>query len=80
MTRSTNVKTGTIIWNWLYDDVREHKFDIPNSYYIPHGNICLLIPQHWANMHNDNKPIKVAGETTIFNKFALFLINRNITL
>ena len=33
---------------WLDDEGEQHKFVIPNSYYIPAGNCKLLSPQHWA--------------------------------
>ncbi len=32
-TRTRNVMTGTIIWNWLDENGAEHKFSIPNSYF-----------------------------------------------
>ena len=43
-----NVKIGTIIWRWEDDEGKIHKFTIPNSYYVPDGNMRLLSPQHWA--------------------------------
>ena len=50
---NTNVKNGTILYNWLYDDVRDHKFNIPSYYYIPHGKVCLPIPQHWSKTYKE---------------------------
>ena len=38
-TKTTNVKMGTIKWKWLDDKGSEHEFRIPQSYYIPSGNV-----------------------------------------
>ena len=47
-TRTTNVKVGTLSWTWTDDKGVPHKFNIPNSYYVPTGKVRLLSPQHWA--------------------------------
>ncbi len=39
---------GTIKWNIEDNDGRTHEFTIPNSLYVPDGNMRLLSPQHWA--------------------------------
>ena len=46
--RTTNIKTGTIVWSWEDDAGVVTKFRIPNSYYVPEGKVRLLSPQHWA--------------------------------
>jgi len=47
-TRTYNVQKGTIRWRVLDDAGVQHTFDIPDSYYVPSGNVRLLSPQHWA--------------------------------
>ena len=47
-TRTWNVQQGTIIWKFCDDNGMQHKFRIPNSYYVPDGKLRLLSPQHWA--------------------------------
>ncbi len=42
------VMVGTLLWSWLDDQGCVHEFLIPNSYYVPHGGVRLLSPQHWA--------------------------------
>ena len=44
----SNIMTGTILWKWEDSDGRVHRFKIPNSYYVPKGEVRLLSPQHWA--------------------------------
>ena len=60
-TRTRNVQKGTIQWNWLDNEGTVHKFTIPNSYYVPDGNVRLLSPQHWAKTQGSK--VK-ASETT----------------
>jgi hypothetical protein len=48
-----NIMTGTIQWNWCDDEGISHKFNIPNSYYVPDGGVRLLSPQHWAKAQKD---------------------------
>ena len=55
--RTTGVKVGTLLWSWLDDNGIEHKFKIPNSYYVPQGKVRLLSPQHWAK-HNKQSSSK----------------------
>ena len=42
-TRTKNSKTGTIVWNWLDGDGREHKLWILNYSYVPHVKLRLMI-------------------------------------
>ena len=49
-----------------------HKFLIPNLYYVPHGGVCLLSPQHWVQTRRDTKPRQGTGETTDAEKCVLF--------
>jgi hypothetical protein len=37
--QTTNIKIGTIVWNWDDEQGRTHKFKIPNSFYVPEGNV-----------------------------------------
>lgn len=46
--RVANIMSGTIAWNWCDEMGKVHKFQIPNSYYVPEGGVRLLSPQHWA--------------------------------
>ena len=46
--RTTNIKTGTLRWNWTDDNGINHTHVIPNSFYSPTGGVRLLSPQHWA--------------------------------
>ena len=53
--RTTNIKTGTIIWSWEDDAGVVTQFKIPNSYYVPEGKVRLLSPQHWAQTQATNR-------------------------
>jgi hypothetical protein len=68
----TRVKIGTIVWRWNDDQGKHHKFVIPKSFYVPHGNVRLLSPQHWAQTQRDRKPIQGTGSETLDNKVTLF--------
>ena len=52
--RTTDVHVGTIRWSWEDDAGCKSTFEIPNSYYIPDGNVRLLSPQHWAQSQTGN--------------------------
>ena len=67
-----NVSQGTLIWKWLDDAGELHRFEIPNSYYVPDGNVRLLSPQHWAQAQKDTTPTQGTGETTDANNVTLF--------
>lgn len=79
-TRTMNVKVGTIVWKWLDDNGKLHKFKIPKSYYVPAGNIRLLSPQHWAKAQNDRTPLQGTGCETLDNQVTLFWNQRKTKL
>ena len=63
--RTTNVQVGTLRWTWEDDQGAKHTFTIPNSYYVPGGNVRLLSPQHWAQTQaRDKRQRSHCGETT----------------
>ena len=63
--RTTNVQVGTLRWTWEDDQGAKHTFTIPNSYYVPDGNVRLLSPQHWAQTQaRDKRQRSHCGETT----------------
>ena len=66
------VMTGTLRWKWTDDDGMEHKFLIPNSFYVPHGGVRLLSPQHWAQTQRDRRPMLGTGEWTDAEKCVLY--------
>ncbi len=71
-TRTSNVKIETLQWKWLDNTGKEHKFLIPNSYYVPQENMCLLSPQHWAQEMKDFRPVEGTGEYTNANHCKLY--------
>ena len=72
-TRTMNVKTGTLRWSWENDQGQVHTFDIPNSYYVPDGNVRLLSPQHWAQSQSSNRKHRTdCGEHTNGNECVLY--------
>ena len=71
-TKTMNVSQGTLVWKWTDDTGELHRFEIPNSYYVPDGKVRLLSPQHWAQTQKDNKPIQGTGETTDAKNVTLF--------
>jgi hypothetical protein len=66
------VKIGTKVWKWNNDQGKHHKFVIPKLFYAPHGKVCLLSPQHWAQTQRDKKPIQETGSETFDDKVTLF--------
>ena len=66
------VKIGTIVWNWCDDKGEKHRFKIPNSYYVPSGNVRLLSPQHWAKTQTTKTTKGGTGETTNRESTTLF--------
>ena len=54
-TTHANVRVGTIKWSCNNDDGKRHKFLVPNSYYVPHGQSRLLSPQHLAKAQCTSK-------------------------
>ena len=71
-TTTHNVFMGTLWWSWEDDDGKVHSFTIPRSYYVPHGNVRLLSPQHWARTQKDTKPIIGTLEVTDHEKVVLY--------
>ncbi len=37
--RTTNVQVGTLRWSWEDEMGKKHTFTIPNSYYVPDGQV-----------------------------------------
>ena len=70
-TKTYNVYQGTLRWAWEDDDGKAHTFLIPQSYYVPQGNVRLLSPQHWAKTQRDTKPTIGTYETTDHDKVTL---------
>ena len=70
--RTTDIKTGTLRWNWTDDNGINHTHIIPNSFYSPSGGVRLLSPQHWAQsiQRNHDHPTPPSCITT----------SRNVTL
>jgi hypothetical protein len=78
--RTRNVKSGTIRWSWEDDEGKITTFRIPNSYYVPEGNVRLLSPQHWAQTQaKSRKELTKCGERTDGNKSVLFWDNGSST-
>ena len=70
-TRHTNIMKGTIQWKWCDDEGVEHKFNIPDSYYVPAAQQRLMSPQHWAKSQKD-KSNQGTGEFTGRDKCILY--------
>eukprot|EP00978_Attheya_sp_CCMP212_P032841 scaffold129914_cov59-Attheya_sp.AAC.1 len=71
-TKTTGIKIGTLLWKWCDNEGQEHKFKIPNSFYVPHGGVRLLSPHHWAKAQGDRKPVEGTGETTNSKEVILY--------
>ena len=72
-TTHSNVRVGTIKWSWCDDEGVKHKFIIPNSYYVPHGNVRLLSPQHWAKVLTKGNRKRIGtGEHTNAHECVLY--------
>ena len=70
-TRHTHIMKGTIQWRWCDDEGVVHKFNIPNSYYVPAAKQRLMSPQHWAKSQKD-KTKQGTGEFTGRNECVLY--------
>ena len=75
--RTSGLKKGTLLWRWEDDTGQLHKFTIPNSYYMPTGNVRLLSPQHLAQAMRDPEG---TGEDTNGKRCKLYWKNRQHTL
>ena len=62
--RTTNVQVGTLRWSWEDDLGSRHTFTIPNSYYVPDGQVRLLSPQHWSQTQTKHSQRERCGEYT----------------
>ena len=79
--RVANVYTGTIVWKWLDDEVKQYKFRIPQSYFVFDGGCRLLSPQHWAKSQcRIEKGESNFGETTLQDKSILFWGDNKLTI
>lgn len=47
---------GTIEWKIADDDGVVHRFRIPNSFFVPGIDQCVMSPQHWIQEENDHFP------------------------
>ena len=61
--KTTNNKMGNLLWKWLDNDGKLHKFTIPNSYYVLNYRMHLFIPQHQTKERKDTQPIKGTSST-----------------
>ena len=80
--RVINVYKGAIVCKWCDNAGAIHRFNIPNSYYVPDGKYCLLSPQQWAKTQvgNSYKQLEGTGETTISYNSFLFWKNAKYIL
>jgi hypothetical protein len=65
---------GTIRWSIEDNDGTQHELDIPNSMYVPDGNMRLLSPQHWAAASTERTPTSADRDKFSSQQFW----NRNI--
>lgn len=77
--KTYSVKIGKLKWTFADDRGVNHTFHIPNSYYVPDGQVRLLSPQHWAKSFRSRDRAK-AGETTTHDKTVLFWNNTTLTI
>jgi transposase InsO family protein len=73
--RQFRVWSTTIKWSIDDDDGRTHLFKIPNSFYIPDGDVRLFSPQHWAQTRKGVDKRGGAGEVTTAINTTLFWEN-----
>ena len=48
---------GTVRWKIEDDNGRVHTICIPNTFYVPQLEHCILSPQHWAQEADDHSPL-----------------------
>jgi hypothetical protein len=70
--RTTNVQVGTLRWSWEDEMGKKHTFTIPNSYYVPDGQVRLLSPQHWSQTQTKSSQQGQCGEYTNGRECVLF--------
>ena len=51
---------------------KKHTFTIPNSYYVPDGQVRLLSPQHWSQTQTKSSQRERCGEYTNGRECVLF--------
>ena len=49
---------GTIKWKITDDEGMAHTLTIPNIFYVPKLDTCILSPQHWAEEAGDDFPLQ----------------------
>ena len=52
-------------WKWEDDTGTEHKFLIPNLYYVPSGKCRLISPKHWYQYQLNQHRRELTGEYDI---------------
>ena len=77
-TKVWNVWMGTIKWDIEDDEGVTHTHIIPNSYYIPQGQLRLLSPQHWAQSRAGKDKTGGAGAETMAVSCKLFWNNEQV--
>ena len=78
-TKVWNVGMGTIKWDIEDDEGVTHTHIIPNSYYVPQGQVLrLLSPQHWAQSRTGKDKRGGAGTTTTAGSCKLFWNNEQV--
>jgi hypothetical protein len=78
-TRTKITHKGTIRWKVLDDRGIQQEIIIPNSYYVPEGNVRLLSPQHWAQGSiNTSNGKEAPWCATYHDKVVLLWHDRNI--
>ena len=59
---------GTIRWTFDDDDGYHHTIVIKDAIYVPSAPICLLSPQHWAQVAKDHSPLQDGTWCATFSK------------
>ena len=72
----SHIQEGTLYWTWDDDDGIPHDMVIPDSYYVPTGQIRLLSPQHWAQTRAGKDKRTGAGCDTNGNEVTLYWNNK----
>ena len=59
---------GTICWTIEDDDGVPHTITLHNALYVPSSPVCLLSPQHWAQVVNDHYPLQEGTWCATYSK------------
>ena len=72
-TKTHNIFIGTLSLRLEDDNGKITSFEIPESYYTPDGDACLLSPQHWAKSMKKSQrpPDGYAPEQTFHDRVVL---------